>query len=95
MPSKNPTRDRTRQRIADAIIPDDPRISLDEFQVAKLLNVSVHKLRRDRWAGGGIPFIKLSENGIVRYQRTVIDQRMHDLTRLSTSDTGQKRSKQA
>lgn len=88
MSTHNPTRDQTHKRVTDAIIPDDPRIPLDEFQTAKLLNCSVHKLRRDRWAGGGIPFIKLSDKGMVRYQRPAIDKRLAERTRVSTSDTG-------
>lgn len=65
--NKNPTREQVQQRLAATIIPDDPRIPLDEFQAAKLLNCSVHKLRRDRWKGGGIPYIRLS--GLIRYDR--------------------------
>jgi hypothetical protein len=84
----NPTREQVIERTATVFIPDDPRIPLDEFQAAKLLGCSVHKLRRDRWAGGGIPFIKLSDKGMVRYQRHEIDRRLRERTRLSTSDTG-------
>ncbi len=61
------TREQTNQRISDATIPDDPRIPLDEFQTAKLLNCSVHKLRRDRWKGGGIPYMRI--DGLIRYDR--------------------------
>jgi len=95
MLKNNPTCDQTKKRVAQAVIPDDPHVNLDEFQTAKLLNCSVHKLRRDRWAGGGIPFIKLSENGMVRYQRSAIEKRLAERTRLSTSDTGQNFSKMA
>lgn len=63
----NPTKEQVHQRIADTIIPEDPRIKLDEYQAAKLLNCSVHKLRRDRWQGGGIPYIRIS--GLIRYDR--------------------------
>lgn len=89
MATTNPTREQVQQRTASVVIPDDPRIPLDEFQAAKLLGCSVHKLRRDRWAGGGVPFIKLSNKGMVRYQRAAIDRRLNDCIRTSTSDTGQ------
>ncbi len=73
-------------RIADAAIPDDPRIPLDEFQTSKLINRSVHSLRRDRWAGGGVQYIKL--NGAIRYRRNDIDKYLVDRLRSSTSDSG-------
>lgn len=77
-------RETLRQRIANSVIPDDPRQNLDEYQAAKILGVSVHKLRRDRWAGGGIPFVKLG--GSVRYRRMDIDSVIASSLRRSTSD---------
>lgn len=82
------TRDHIIERIKDSVIPVDTRINLDEFQTAKLLNCSVHKLRRDRWAGGGIPYLKISDNGSVRYQRFDIDTYLRSRLRISTSDPG-------
>lgn len=38
---------------------------LTEQEVAEFLKISVHKLRRDRSIGGGIPYIKIGN--IVRY----------------------------
>lgn len=85
---KNPTREEINARVALAIIPVDPQANLDEFQLAKLLKVSVYKLRRDRWAGGGCPFVALG--GAVRYRRADIDAYMSDRVRRSTSDQGAK-----
>lgn len=43
---------------------------LREKEVAQLVGMSVHWLRRKRWEGRGIPYVKLSEgNGAVRYRR--------------------------
>ncbi|QSV46080.1 helix-turn-helix transcriptional regulator [Geobacter benzoatilyticus] len=42
---------------------------LNEKEVARLIGMSTHWLRRKRWEGGGIPYIKLSGgNGAVRYR---------------------------
>ena len=59
---------------------------MNEKEAAKLLGFSVHKLRRDRWAGGGIPFIKFQ--GAVRYSMAEIENFILSKTRKSTSDTG-------
>lgn len=59
---------------------------LNETEAAKILGVSVHKLRRDRWAGGGIPFIKMAS--AVRYRPEDIDGYINSRVRKSTSDTG-------
>jgi len=82
------SRDQILERIRESVIPEDTRIRLDEFQTAKLVNCSVHKLRRDRWAGGGIPYLKISCHGIVRYQRSDIDNYLRSCLRRSTSDSG-------
>lgn len=83
--AKHLTREEIIQRTAEAVIPEDPRIPLNEFQAAKLLNISVHTLRRSRWSGGGIPFTKLSDNGSVRYCRADIDARIAAGRRTSTA----------
>lgn len=82
----NPTREQVRQRVANAIIPEDPQVPLDEFQYAKLRGCSVHLPRRERWAGGGPPYLKY--NGMVRYRRCDIDAYLNSCVRKSTSDTG-------
>lgn len=58
---------------------------LTESEVAKILRVSVHKLRRDRWKGGGIPFVKLE--GAVRYSQTVLEEWVKTRTVTNTSQT--------
>lgn len=77
-----------RERVASAIIPEDPTVLLDEYQAAKIMGCSVHKLRRDRWAGGGVQYVKLSDHGTVRYRRIDIDTQIAARIRRSTSDTG-------
>lgn len=75
-----------KDELRKVVIPDDPRALLDEHQAAKILGVSVHKLRRDRWAGGGVNFVKMS--GAVRYSLAEIENFISAKTRKSTSDTG-------
>lgn len=75
-------------RERDASIPENVNELLDEYQTAKLVHSSVSKLRRDRWAGGGIPFVKLSDKGAVRYRRKDIDEFIESRVRKSTSDKG-------
>lgn len=38
---------------------------LTETELADILKVSIHKLRRDRWQGGGVDYVKVG--GSVRY----------------------------
>lgn len=78
------------RRVASAVIPDDPRANLDEYQTAKRLNVSVHKLRRDRWAGGGVPFLKIG--GRIAYRTADIDAYEQSKLRKSTSDQGENKA---
>lgn len=68
-----------------------PSPLLDEHQTAALTGMSVHWLRRKRWAGGGIPFIKIGEGtkGAVRYRREDVEQFIASRVRRSTSDPGQ------
>lgn len=58
---------------------------LTEQDLAKILKVSVHKLRRDRCKGGGIPFIKLA--GAVRYAPTEVEAWIAERTVKNTSQT--------
>lgn len=83
---KRQRREQEATRAREAIIPDSPVELLNEYQAAKLLSCSVHKLRRDRWAGGGVPFVKFS--GSVRYRRADIDAYVEARVRRSTSDQG-------
>jgi predicted DNA-binding transcriptional regulator AlpA len=63
---------------------------LKEQEAAKLIGLSVHWMRRKRWAGGGIPFIKIADGpgGAVRYRREEVEAFINSRTRKSTSDTG-------
>ena len=55
---------------------------LDEKEAAALLRVSVAKLQRDRWAGTGMPFIKLGRT--VRYSKQALLDCCEAQTRIST-----------
>lgn len=59
---------------------------ITEKEAAELLGCSVHKLRRDRWAGGGVPFVKLADGGSVRYRPEDIEAFVTARLRRSTSD---------
>lgn len=49
----------------------DPNYELlPEGAVAKLLNVSVYKLQRDRCRGTGIPFVRLGR--MIRYRQSEV-----------------------
>jgi len=63
---------------------------LKENEVAKMIGLSVHWLRRARWAGGGIPYIKISDGpgGAVRYTREAVELFITSRLRKSTSDPG-------
>lgn len=63
---------------------------LNEQETAEMVNMSVAWLRRARWSGGGIPFIKLNEGrgGAVRYRREDVEAFITSRLRKSTSDTG-------
>lgn len=43
---------------------------LSEVEIAELLNISIAKLRRDRWLGNGLPFVRIGRT--VRYSREQI-----------------------
>lgn len=76
-----------RKRVEEAIIPDDPRVNLDEFQGAKILGKSVFWMRRARWAGNGPEFVRIGGN--VRYRMAALEEFIDKGIRRSTSDTGQ------
>lgn len=59
---------------------------LNETQVAEIIGLTVHWLRRKRWAGGGIPFIKIADNGAVRYRQEDIEKFLNARVQSSTSD---------
>ena len=61
-----------------------------EQEAAKLVGLSVYWMRRKRWAGGGIPFIKIADGpgGAVRYRREDVETFINSRARKSTSDTG-------
>lgn len=63
-------------------------VLLKEQEVASMTGMSVHWLRRKRWEGGGIPFIKLSAHGAVRYQPESVAEYIESRIRRSTSDCG-------
>jgi len=54
-----------------------------QAQVAAFLNVSEAKLERDRWAGGGIPYLK--QNRSVRYKKADVLAYLEGKTRTSTT----------
>ncbi len=59
---------------------------INETAAAEMLGLSVHWLRRKRWSGGGIPFIKVGDGGAVRYRKEDIEAYIGDRVRNSTSD---------
>ena len=62
---------------------------MTEKETAVMVGMSVHWLRRKRWEGGGIPFIKISDKGAVRYSEEVVIQYLDARFRTSTSDRGE------
>lgn len=61
---------------------------LREKEVAEMIGMSVSWMRRKRLTGGGIPFIKMSEGGAVRYEQGAVDTYKASRVRRSTSDQG-------
>jgi hypothetical protein len=53
-------------------------------QVAAFLDCSEAKLERDRWAGGGIPYLKTGRN--VRYKKADVLAYLEGKTRTSTTE---------
>ena len=66
---------------------------LKEKEVAQRVGLSIYWLRRKRWSGGGIPYIKLSEGqgGSVRYRLEDVEAFIASRLRKSTSDPGRAR----
>lgn len=61
---------------------------LNEKEVAELLGVSVHLLRRQRVVGGGIPFVKIGSGGHrsgVRYEENAVEEFVRSRVKTSTS----------
>jgi len=58
---------------------------LKEKEVAEQLGMSVHWLRRKRLTGGGIPFLKMSAHGAVRYEQGAVNVFKAGRVRTSTS----------
>jgi len=64
---------------------------MTEKETALMVGMSVHWLRRKRWEGGGIPFIKMSQRGAVRYAEDTVQEYLTAHFRTSTSDSGDDR----
>lgn len=60
---------------------------LKESEVADLIGVSVHLLRRQRQEGGGIPFVRVGRGarGAVRYRPSDVEGYVSSRIRKSTS----------
>lgn len=58
---------------------------LTEQEAAEILNVKVSTLRRWRWSGGKIGFVKIGE--AVRYHPRIIEEYIARRARTSTSDS--------
>ena len=61
---------------------------LNEKEVAEQIGMSVHWLRRKRITGGGIPFLKMSDGGAVRYEQGAVTEFINSRSRRSTCDQG-------
>ena len=59
---------------------------MTESDAAEYLRVKVATLRRWRWAGSGVPFVKIG--GCVRYDAQDLDTFIEAGRRTSTSDPG-------
>lgn len=58
---------------------------MKEQEVAGMIGMSVHWLRRKRWTGGGIPYVQLSSGGAVRYREEDVKEFLDERVRCSTS----------
>lgn len=47
---------------------------MTETETAAMIGMSVHWLRKKRWEGGGIPFVKMTRHGAVRYTEEAVRQ---------------------
>ncbi len=61
---------------------------INETEAAAILGLSVKTLRRWRWAGRGLRFIKLGKGGAVRYDPADLVAFIEAGRRTSTSDSG-------
>lgn len=68
-----------------------PRL-MTETETAGMVGMSVHWLRRKRWEGGGIPFIKMTRGGAVRYSEEIVKDYIESHYRTSTKDPGGRRT---
>lgn len=59
---------------------------LTEQEVAGMIKMSVHWLRRKRWEGGGIPYAKMNPGRAVRYRHSDVISYVSKLVRKSTSE---------
>jgi hypothetical protein len=59
---------------------------MTETETAVLIGMSVHWLRRKRWEGGGIPYIKMTRGGAVRYSEKVVEEYIESRYRTCSSD---------
>jgi predicted DNA-binding transcriptional regulator AlpA len=64
---------------------------MTETETAVKIGMSVHWLRRKRWEGGGIPYIKMTPGGAVRYSEQVIDEYIESRYRTCCSDASENR----
>jgi len=78
------TGEELRERVMAAVIPEDPRQAIDEFQAAKFLGVSVFWMRRARWAGGGPEFVRIGGRRL--YTMQGLEAYRDKCTHSSTSD---------
>jgi hypothetical protein len=60
---------------------------MTETETALMVGMSVHWLRRKRWEGGGIPFIKMTQGGAVRYSEEIVKDYIDAHYRTSTKET--------
>ncbi len=65
-----------------------PHALVNETEAAAILGLSVKTLRRWRWAGRGIRYIKLGKGGAVRYDPADLVAFIEAGRRASTSDSG-------
>jgi hypothetical protein len=62
---------------------------MTETETAIMVGMSVHWLRRKRWEGGGIPFIKMTQGGAVRYSEEIVTEYIQSHFRTCTRDTAE------
>lgn len=67
--------------------PSDSQGLLNEQEACEYIGMSVHWMRRMRWAGGGPEFRKIGK-AAVRYHIDALNKYLEDTKRKSTSDPG-------